>query len=73
MMMLDNSAPYYFYLAPASPASISGRLCYLNGANTVQVAASGSQDSYANPVFAIGDVTVATESESFGAVKALFR
>lgn len=75
MHMVDNAAPYYFYLSPASPASFPGRLAYLNGTGGAQIAASGSQGNYADPVFVIGGQTVpvATQSESFGAVKALFR
>jgi len=72
MKYLDNSAPYYFYLAPFPIPSFPGDLATLDGAG-VMVRAKGSADLYTTAVFAIGADTVPNESATFGSVKALFR
>jgi hypothetical protein len=70
----DDTDPYNFYLSPADPASFPGHLAFLNSSN-VPLQADGSQPLYTDPVFTVGGVPdpVATESASFGGVKALFR
>jgi len=72
MKMWDDSAPYYFYLSPFTIPTIAGKLCFLDG-NNAEIAATSSSGDYAVPVFVIGGGTVATENETFGAVKALLR
>jgi len=70
----NNSSPYLFYLSPATPATFAGRLAFLNATNG-KIPADGSQDDFGDPVFAVGIewLARAVETESFGAVKALFR
>jgi hypothetical protein len=68
----DATDPYLFYLSPVDNPTFPGRLAFLNSANS-GVAADGSAATYADPVFAIGGVPWATENETVGAIKALFR
>jgi hypothetical protein len=74
LLVTNVSSPYLFYLSPATPATFAGRLAFLNATNG-KIPADGSQTDFADEVFAVGSVTdpVAVETESFGAVKALFR
>jgi hypothetical protein len=68
----DATDPYIFYLSPPLVPTFPGHLAVLNSSNT-PISADGSTPLYTDPVFAIGAVTVANESATFGGVKALFR
>jgi len=77
LMVTNVSAPYYFYLNPTSKPAIAGSMAVNYPAigvnNAVLIACTASSGDGVTPVFALGDVAIATEYDTFGGVKALFR
>lgn len=76
--LVMGGLPYYFYLEPVVPASIPGQLAfdYPVGDGFALMGATGTQALYTMPEFALGahiQPPVATESATFGTVKALYR
>lgn len=76
-ILLQNSDPLLFFLQPISSTtpSVPGMLAvnYTSGEGAELAGCMPSSEGFASAVFAINGTTVATESETFGGVKALFR
>lgn len=71
----NNSAPFRIFLGPATAPSVPGGYMAINvpASATLLRPCLPSSNDFANPVFAIGETPIATETASFGEVKALFR
>ncbi len=75
MFLAPLAGPTSVYLEPTVPASIAGEMAYndFNNPADLRVLKPNSVDGlYTNPVFGL-NMTIATESETWGGVKALFR
>ena len=79
VMLVSTARPVYLYLGPVTPASVPGQLAFVHWTAEdvgMLVGATGTQPLFTLPEFAFGahlTPPVATETVSFGAVKALFR
>jgi len=77
LMVTNTSVPYYFYLNPTSAPAFPGFLAFNYPAiginNSVLVPCTPSSGDGVTPVFALGNLTIPTEYDTFGGVKALFR
>lgn len=78
VLVVDITPPIYLYLEPGTPASVPGMLAfaYPVGDDLLLAGVTGTQPLFSLPEFAIGAhlaPPVATETTSFGGVKALFR
>jgi hypothetical protein len=75
LMFLSSPAPTTMFVGPATPASIPGEMGYNDNSapGDIRVMKPNSVDGLlSNPVFGF-NMPVATEPETWGSVKALFR
>lgn len=74
-LMANNAGPYVMYLVPSVVASVPGQLAFniTTGEGAILQGAMPSSGAMDVAVFGIGTGVTPTESETFGAVKALFR
>ena len=77
-VMVTGTGPFYLNLNPATVPSVPSLMAITipdgsGGATLVGCLPSSGAFGDADPDFAVGDVTTPVETESFGAVKALFR
>ncbi len=72
--MATTADPMEIFLAPSSAPSIPGTMAIADGADpAILISCYPSSGDFALPVFGINTAVVATENESWGGVKALFR
>lgn len=76
-VMFQNTGPFEFFFGPISSTtpSVPGMLAvnHTTGEGAVLVGCTSSSGTTTDAVFAAGSTVIATENQSFGAVKALFR
>lgn len=75
VLFLNPAAQFYFRLGTTTSPAVAGKMAYNVpvGEEAVLVGCMPSSEDFADPVFSTGDCVVATETSSFGNVKALFR